>query len=185
MYQYTVPVFTHNLKNLSAMLKTAAKDAKARGIDPTVLLNSRLAPDMHPLVRQVQIATDHAKGCCARLAGVELPKMADEETTFADLEKRIKAVLAFIRTLKRAQFEGGEARTIKMKTPRGTITFSGSDYYNGFAMPNFYFHLMTTYAILRHNGVMVGKGDFLGSIPGMTATGKLAKMMSGRKGTKK
>lgn len=185
MYAYTVPVFTHNLKNLAAMLKLAAKDAKARGIDPQIFFNARLAPDMFPLTRQVQIATDHAKGCCARLAGVEPPSFADNETTFAELDKRIKAVLSFIRSLKAKQFEGAETRAINMTTPVGKLAFSGLDYYNGWAMPNFYFHLTATYSILRHNGVELGKADFLGVVPGMTASGKIAKMMAAKSGAKK
>jgi hypothetical protein len=177
MYQASVQTFTHNLKNLSAILKTAANDAKARGIDPTVLLNMRLAPDMLPLTSQVQIITDNARGACARLAGVASPSYADDETTFAQLQARIKATLAFIRTLKAAQFEGSESREIVMELPIGTLSFSGSDYLNGWALPNFYFHSSTAYNILRHNGVSLGKADFLGIVPGAKATGQLAKMM--------
>ncbi|MFK8049259.1 MAG: DUF1993 family protein [Halioglobus sp.] len=177
MYQASALTFAHHLKNLSSILKKAAKDAKARGIDPSVLLNSRLAPDMLPLIRQVQIATDHAKGGCARLAGVESPIFKDEETSFAELEVRIKRTLAFIRTLKAGQFEGCENRAITMTIPIGTLSFDGLDYLNGWALPNFYFHSTTAFDILRHNGVSIGKGDFLGRVPGMTGTGKVAKMM--------
>lgn len=177
MYQASVQTFTHNLKNLSAILKAAATDAKTRGIDPEVLLNMRLAPDMLPLSSQVQIATDNAKGACARLAGVASPAFADDETTFAQLQARIKATLAFIRTLKAAQFEGSESRDIVMELPIGTLSFSGIDYLNGWALPNFYFHTTTAYNILRHNGVSLGKANFLGIVPGVQATGQLAKMM--------
>ena len=177
MYRSSAQTFTHNLKNMSAILKLAAKDAKARSIDPKVLLNSRLSPDMLPLTRQVQIATDHAKGACARLAGVESPKFKDEEATFAELEARIKKTLSFIRGLKAAQFEGSENREITLKLPIGTLSFDGFDYLNGWALANFYFHCTTAYNILRHNGVKIGKGDFLGRVPGMQATGKIAKMM--------
>jgi hypothetical protein len=179
MYRSSAQVFVHNLKNLSAILKLAVKDAKARGIDPAVLLNSRLSPDMFALARQVQIVTDNAKGCSARLAGVEPPVFADDETTFPQLEDRIKRTLAFIRSLKAAQFEGSEAREVVMKLPIGTLSFSGIDYLNGWALPNFYFHYTTAYNILRHNGVPLGKLNFLGAVPGMQMSGKIAKMMGG------
>lgn len=188
MYKASAQTFTHNLKNLSAILKTAARDAKARGIDPSVLLNCRLAPDMLPLTRQVQIATDHAKGACARLAGVDSPVFKDEEATFAELEDRIKRTLAFIRTLKAEQFEDSDKRNITLTLPIGTLSFDGFDYLNGWALPNFYFHCTTAFAILRHNGVTIGKGDFIGRVPGMVGTGKIAKMMglkSAPKATKK
>jgi hypothetical protein len=185
LYHQTVPVFTHQLKNLAAILKLAAKDAKARSIDPSVLLSSRLAPDMLPLVSQVRIATDHVKGCCGRLANVDAPYLADDETTFAELDQRIKMVLKFLRTLKPAQFEGAESREIRMLIPIGTIEFSGLDYFNGWSMPNFYFHYTTAFAILRHNGLGIGKKEFLGQVPGMTGTGKVAKMMGLKSASKK
>ena len=178
LYHQTVPVFTHKLKNLAAILKLAAKDAKARGIDPSVLLNSRLAPDMWPLVNQVRITTDHVKSCCGYLADVDAPYLADDETTFSELDKRIKTVLAFLRTLKPAQFEGAEKREIKIVIPIGTFEFNGLDCFNGWSMPNFYFHYTTAFSILRHNGLSIGKNDFLGQVPGMTGTGKVAKMMN-------
>lgn len=177
MYQSTLPVFTHHLKNLIAVLKIAADDASARNIDPSVLLVSRLAPDMFPLIRQVQIATDHAKGCCARLAGVTPPVTPDEEVSFAELEQRITDVLAFLDTLKTSAFDGSEARAIEINTPKGDLHFSGVDYVQGWAFPNFYFHLTMAYAILRHNGVALGKKDFIGKAPGMSATGEIAKML--------
>lgn len=177
MYDASTKIFIHNLKNISTVLKIAAKDAKARGIDPAVLLNSRLAPDMLPLIRQVQMTTDHAKGASARLAGIEPPVFKDEESTFAELEARLKATISFVRQIKVAQFEGSDTRDICMEFPVGKISFSGADYLNGFALPNFYFHYGAIYNILRHNGVSLGKGDFLGKVPGATATGKIAKMM--------
>lgn len=180
MYKSSVPVVSHNLKNLAAMLKMAERDAKARGIDPSVLLNARLAPDMFPLTKQVQIATDQAKGCGARLTGTELPSYADDEETFAELDARIRKTLAFLRTLKAAQFAGSETREIVMKLPRGSLTFSGQDYLNGWVFPNFYFHLCAAYNILRHNGVALGKLDFLGAVPGMTAGGQAAKMIGAK-----
>ena len=180
IYKSSKLVFEHNLKNLSAILKRASRDAKARNIDPVVLLHARLAPDMHPLVRQVQIATDHAKGCCSRLADVEIPVFPDEESTFAELEDRVKQTLRFLRRLKASQFAGSEDRKIVMKLSVGTLSFSGLDYLNGFALPNFYFHYTTAYNILRHNGVGLGKMDFLGAVPGMEMTGRIAKMMGAK-----
>jgi hypothetical protein len=180
MYRGSALVFTHNLKNLAKLLKTAAADARERGYDPSVLLNARLAPDMFPLIRQVQVATDNAKGCCARLTGVKIPVFADDESTFPELQERIKHTLAFIRSLKAAQFEGSETREVMMQTPIGSIAFNGADYLNGWALPNFYFHYAAAYNLLRHNGVQLGKLDFLGPVPGMTMSGKIAKMMSGK-----
>ena len=185
LYLASAQTFTHNLKNLSAMLKAASKHARAKGIDPDVLLVARLAPDMMPLVRQVQIVTDHAKGASARLAGVEPPEFKDEETSFAELESRIKNTLAFIRTFKPAHFEGSESREVAMVMPIGKISFNGADYLNGFALPNFYFHLTTAYNILRHNGVELGKKDFLGMMPGVQMSGKIAKMMGAKPAAKK
>ena len=185
MYLSSARVFLHHLKNLSAILKLAAKDARARGIDPSVLLVARLAPDMLPLVRQVQIVTDHAKGCSARLAGVDSPVFEDNETTFAELEDRIKRAQTFIRGLKPAQFAGSEDREIVLKMmSMGTLTFSGADYLNGWALPNFYFHYTTAYNILRNNGVALGKFNYLGMIPGVSMSGKIAKMMGGKPATK-
>ena len=177
LYQITAPVFIHNLKNLASILKKAADSAKARGIDPAVMLHSRLAPDMFPLVRQVQIVTDNAKGCCARLTGTQAPVFEDGDDDFAQLQKRIKETLAFIRGLKKQQFTDAAGSTVEMKLPIGTLSFSAEDYVKGWAYPNFYFHFTTAYNILRHNGVEVGKADFLGIVPGMSATGKIAKMM--------
>jgi len=177
IYQSSKPVFVHNLKNLAAILKAAAGDARTRGIEPSVILNARLSPDMHPLVRQVQIATDHAKGCCARLAGIENPVFADVETTFAELDERLRRTLGFLGGLKAKQFAGSETREITMQFPIGTMRFSGLEYLNGWALPNFYFHYVTAYSILRHNGVAIGKRDFLGPVPGMRMTGKIAKFM--------
>ena len=184
MYQLTAPVFIHNLKNLSAVLKKAAKSAKERGIDPAVMLNARLAPDMLPLVRQVQIVTDNAKGCCARLTATNAPVFEDGDDNFAELQQRVKDTITFIRGIKRQQFVGSEDRTIEMKLPVGELHFSGQDYVKGWVFPNFYFHFTTAYNILRHNGVEIGKADFLGIVPGMSATGKIAKMMGLPKGKK-
>lgn len=177
LYQLTSPVFIHNLKNLSAILKKAARSAKDRGIEPEVLLHARLAPDMFPLVRQIQIVTDNAKGCCARLTGTQAPVFKDGDDDFAQLQKRISDTIKFIRGLKKQQFVDNGDSSIEMKVPIGTLYFSAEDYVKGWAFPNFYFHFTTAYNILRHNGVDVGKADFLGLVPGMSATGKIAKMM--------
>jgi len=177
LYQLTAPVFVHNLKNLSIILKKAAKSAKARGIEPAVLLNGRLAPDMFPLLRQVQIVTDNAKGCCSRLTGTEAPVFEDGDADFAQLNQRINDTIKFIKGLKKHQFPDNADEAIEMRVPIGVLHFNCEDYVKGWAFPNFYFHLTTAYNILRHNGVEIGKADFLGMVPGMTATGKIAKMM--------
>ena len=177
LYQASARTYTHNLKNLSAWLKKAQKDAKARGIDEAVIVGARLAPDMLPLAAQVMIACDHAKGSCARLAGIKPPVFKDDAASFADLQERISKTLAFVRSIKAAQYAGAEEREILLEIPIGTLSFKGADYLQGWALPNFWFHLTTAYAILRHNGVQLGKGDFLGKVPGMEATGQIAKMM--------
>jgi hypothetical protein len=163
MYQASVPVFLRMLTNLSAILDKAAKHAEARKIDPTVFVNARLAPDMFALARQVQVATDSAKGCAARLAGVEVPSYADTEATFPELQARIAKTVDFIKSLKPAQIDGSEDRTVTLKLRGKDVSFKGQPYLLTFAMPNFYFHVTTAYDILRHNGVEVGKMDFLGS----------------------
>ncbi|MFZ5960917.1 DUF1993 domain-containing protein [Pseudomonas knackmussii] len=163
IYQISVPVFIRMLGNLSAILAKAEAHAQAKNIDPSVFLNARLAPDMFALTRQVQIASDAAKGCGARLAGVDIPSFADEEKSFADLQARIAKTVDFLKGLKPEQFEGAENRDITIKTPSRELHFKGLDFLLHFANANFYFHVTTTYAILRHNGVEVGKMDFLGA----------------------
>jgi len=162
IYDQLVPVFTKMLTALDKVLSKAEADAAARKIDPAVFVNGRLAPDMLPLTRQVQIMTDQAKGGASRLAGQESPKWADEEKNFADLHERIAKTLAHLKTFKPGDFEGAETRDIELKFPNATFNFTGKDYLLGFVVPNFYFHYTTAYAILRHNGVPVGKQDFLG-----------------------
>ncbi|MCY1236072.1 hypothetical protein D9M68_454820 [compost metagenome] len=164
MYEASVPVLARMLGNLSNILKKAEANAQARGIDPKVFIESRLAPDMFPLVRQVQIASDMAKGCAARLADVEVPSWEDTESTFDELQARIARTQDFIKGIDAARFEGSETRTVVLKMRSGEMSFSGRDYLLGFAMPNFYFHVTAAYAILRHNGVDVGKMDFLGGV---------------------
>jgi hypothetical protein len=162
MYQASVPIFLQMLNSLSAILDKAEAFAAERKIEPVVLLGWRLAPDMFPLARQVQIATDQAKGCCARLAGVEIPKYADDETTFADLKGRIARTIAFVESFEPAAVDGSEERAIALTAGSRELRFTGQDYLVSFVLPNFYFHVTTAYAIFRHCGLPIGKRDFLG-----------------------
>jgi uncharacterized protein len=164
MYQASVPVFLQGLKNLAAILDKAAVQAVERKIDPGVLLNDRLAPDMFPLVRQVQIASDHAKGASARLAGVDVPKFEDVEKSFDDLQQRLARVTEFVKSISPDQIDGSEDRDITLPIGGQSMAFKGQTYLLHFALPNFYFHLTTAYAIFRHNGVVIGKRDFIGVI---------------------
>ena len=161
MHAISAPVFARMLRNLSAILTKAESQAKSKGYDPAVLLNARLAPDMFPVTRQVQIATDHAKGAVARLTGNTPEALEDTETTFAELQARIAKVIAIVESFKPEAYEGSESRDISIKIPTTELKFSGIDYINQWAMPNFYFHLVTAYDILRANGVELGKRDFL------------------------
>jgi hypothetical protein len=163
MYQASAPRFANMLKNLSAILEKAQAHAEAKKIDPEVLLESRLYPDMLPLVRQVQIASDNAKGAVARLAGVEVPKYEDTEETIADLRARLARTVDFVESIKPAQIDGSEANDIHLKLGPREVTWKGMQYLLGFALPNFYFHVVTAYDILRHNGVEIGKRDFIGT----------------------
>jgi len=162
MYDACVPVMIRTLRNLSAILEKGAASAEARKIDPAVLIGARLAPDMHPLSRQVQIASDSAKGAAARLTGGEAPSFADTETTFPELQARITRTIDYLEAFKPAQFDGADERSIVLKTPGGDLTFRGQAFLFNFALPNLLFHATTAYAILRHNGVDIGKRDFLG-----------------------
>jgi uncharacterized protein len=162
MYSITVPYYAAMLSNLSHVLSKAEAWATERKIDPAVLLNDRLAPDMFTLKRQVQIATDHAKGAAARLGGVELPSFPDTEETFADLHARIAKVRDFVLSVPQSGFDGAETRDIVLKVGPQEMTFPGVQYLQGYSFPNFYFHMSAAYAILRHNGVPLGKGDFFG-----------------------
>jgi len=162
MYQASVAAFTRQLNNLTAILEKGAAHAEAKKIDPKVLLNSRLFPDMFPLVRQIQIATDTARAGAARLAGVEVPAQEDNETTFPELVARIRKTIAYLETLKAEQFEGSEDRTVSWQTRSSTKTMQGLPYLQNHLLPNLYFHITTTYNILRHSGVELGKMDFLG-----------------------
>ena len=162
MYHASIPVFVRMLGNLSAILHKAEAYATERKIEPGVLLGARLAPDMHPLVRQLQIATDSVKGCAARLAGIEVPRYEDSENSFAEVQARIGKTQAFLQSIAAAQIDGSEDKPITLNFPGMELKFSGQDYLLNFVLPNFYFHLTTAYAILRHNGLAIGKMDFLG-----------------------
>lgn len=164
MYAASVPPITNTLKNLAVILQKGAAHAEARKIDPSVLINARLYPDMFPLSRQVQIATDQGKGGPARLAGMEPPKFEDNETTFADLVARIDRTVKFAESLRPEQIDGSEERKITLVAGGRTLNFTGLPYLFNFVLPNLYFHATTTYNILRHNGVEIGKLDFLGKI---------------------
>jgi hypothetical protein len=143
------------------MLAKGEAHAKAKNFDPAILLNARLAPDMFTLTRQVQIATDQAKGCMARLAGHAPEAIEDNETSFAEIQARIAKVIALVEGYKPEQIDGSEAREVSVKIPNAELKFSGVDYVNQWALPQFFFHITTAYALLRHNGVELGKRDFL------------------------
>lgn len=166
MYKASVPVFIHGLRNLSAVLAKGEAFAEAKKIDESVLLNARLAPDMFSLAKQVQIATDMVKAGAARLAGLEVPSYEDNEKTFAELQARITKTISFLETIDAAKIDGSEEKDInlKIRVSGQELNFKGQDYLLDFVLPNFYFHSTTAYAILRHNGVDIGKMDFLGKI---------------------
>ncbi len=162
MYEASVPMFLHTLKNLRGILQKGVAHAEAKKFDPNVLAASRLFPDMFPLTRQVQIATDAAKGAAARLANVPIPKFEDTETTLPELIARVDKTIAFVETIKPEQMIGSEDRVVEIKTPRVSHTFTGLVYLRHWAIPNVFFHVTTAYNLLRHNGVEVGKDDYLG-----------------------
>lgn len=164
MYQASVPVLVRGLHNLTAILAKAEAHADAKKIDPAVLIGSRLYPDMFPLARQVQIASDVAKGGVGRLAGIDVPSFADTEASFAELQERVRKTIAFIETVKPAQIDGTESKMIHLKVGGKELTFEGQPYLFQFVLPNVYFHSSIAYAILRHNGVELGKMDYLGGI---------------------
>lgn len=165
VYQYTVPVCIRALTNLDNILRKGESWAKEKKIEESVLLNSRLALDMYPLVKQVQIATDNAKGAGARLADIKNPKFEDNETSFAELYDRLHRTVAFLSDIKPEQMDDAADRTVILKLPGQELKFRGVDYLTGFALPNIAFHVTTAYNILRHNGVELGKRDYLGDIP--------------------
>jgi hypothetical protein len=163
MYQASVPRFIHMLNNLSAILAKAQAHVDAKKLDETALTGFRLYPDMLPMARQVMIATDTAKGAAARLAGVEIPVYEDVEKTLAELQARIAKTVAYLQTFSPAQIDGSEEREVVIKRRDSETRHSGLQYLLGQAVPNFYFHITTAYAILRHNGVEIGKRDYLGN----------------------
>lgn len=162
MHSASVPVLTRMLSNMNTWLDKAIAHAEAKKFDPAVYLTTRLAPDMLPFTRQIQIASDNAKGCVARLTGVEIPKFEDDESTLEELRQRIAKTLAFIESVPASAFEGAESRAIEIPRRNGEpLHFNGEDYLRFFALPNFFFHVTTAYALLRHWGVDLGKSDYL------------------------
>jgi uncharacterized protein len=164
LYDFSIPSLIRGLTNMSAILDKAIAHAAAKKIDSATLAQLRLFPDMHPLSRQVQIACDTAKGAAGRLAGVEIPKHEDTETTLPELKARIGKTIDFLKTITAAQLAGDDERAIEIKFPNGSWKFTAKSYLADFVLPNFYFHASTVYALLRKGGLEIGKGDFLGAI---------------------
>jgi hypothetical protein len=164
MYDLLIPVLTRGLTTMSAVLDKAAAHAAAKKFDSAVLAQARLFPDMYPLVRQVQIACDTAKGAAARLAGIEAPRHEDTEVTLAELKARIAKTLDVVKSVTAAQLKDAESRAIEIKFPNGSWKFNGIGYLTDFVLPNFFFHVSMVYALLRKNGIEIGKSDFLGDI---------------------
>jgi hypothetical protein len=164
LYDVSVPIFILSLNNLSAILDKAATHAEAKKVDAKVLPASRLIVDMLPLSNQIQIACDTAKGAAARLAGVPIPKHEDTESTIPELKARISKTLDFIKSVKPEQLQGAETREIVLEFPQSTMKFTGLSYLTNFVLPNFFFHVTIAYALLRKNGVDLGKRDFLGAV---------------------
>jgi hypothetical protein len=164
LYARSVPVFARGLSNLATLLAKSSAHAQQSRYDVGALLGARLFPDMFPLIRQVQLATDFAKGSCARLAGLEVPRWEDTETTLDEITARITRAQDFLASLRPEQFEQAAARRIELKTPAGDFSFAGEDFLQQWGLPNFYFHAATAYNLLRHNGVPIGKLDFLGPL---------------------
>lgn len=162
LYSAFIPVAIRTLQNLSAVLAKGAAHCEARKIDPNAFLSARLYPDMFPLTRQVQIASDTVKGAAARLAGIEMPRYEDNETTFAELQARLDKTVAFLQTIQPAQIDGKEDADIVLSFPTRTFEFKGQAYLTGWVLPNLYFHTTTAYNLLRHGGVELGKADYLG-----------------------
>jgi len=164
MYQASVPVCIRSLNNLLNILEKGAKHAEEKKIDPVVLINSRLYPDMFPLSRQVQITSDIARRGIAQLAGLEAPKIEDKESTFPELSDRIHQTIAYLETFKPEQIDGSEEKAITLEMRSGSLSFVGQSFLVNFILPNVYFHVTTAYNILRHSGVELGKKDFLGQV---------------------
>ncbi len=164
LYEVSIPIFTLSLNNLSAILDKAATHAEAKKVAPNVLPATRLIADMLPLSAQIQIACDTVKGAAARLAGIEVPKHEDTEATIAELKARVDKTLVFIKSIKPEQLANAETREIVLQFPQTTMKFTGLNYLTNFVLPNFFFHMTMAYALLRKNGVDLGKRDFLGPI---------------------
>lgn len=162
MYQISVPVFTRMLTNLTAILEKAAAHCEERKIDPAVLINYRLYPDMFAFARQVQIATDAAKNGAGYLAGAEPPKFENTEQSFPQLIERVKQTIGYVNSFKPEQIDGTEEKEVSISRGETTLSYKGQDYLLNRVLPNFYFHITTAYDILRHNGVALGKKDYLG-----------------------
>ena len=165
MHTASVPIFVRMLGNLAGWLDKAEAHATAKKFEPSVYLGARLAPDMLPLPTQIQIACDAAKFCIARLAGAEAPPFPDDEKTLDDLRQRVKKTIDYLQSVPAAQIDGSDAREISVPRRTGSVTMTGEAYLKHFALPNFFFHVTTTYALLRHYGVELGKIDFLGALP--------------------
>ena len=161
-YDATVPAFLQILNSLSGLLTKAEAHCEAKKIQPDVLFNARLFPDMLPLSKQVQLVCDFAAKGCARLTQSDVPAVPDTEKTFAELKARLARTIEYVKTFKPEQFEGGDTKDVTFPVGPNSMTLKGQQFLNGFAFPNFYFHAATTHGILRHNGVEVGKRDFLG-----------------------
>ena len=164
MYQATVPVFLRSLANLSAVLEKAAESAKSRKVDEEIFISARLAVDMLPLAEQVQFVIIHAKSVGARLAGLEIPEFGGAAASFSGLQDRIAKTVKFLEGLSTSQIDGSESHAVILNLQGKTVTFTGQDYLLNFALPNFYFHYAIAYAILRQNGVDIGKTDYLGPL---------------------
>jgi hypothetical protein len=164
LHAASVPVLVHSLTALSALLAKAEAHATAQRIDPNALLQARLYPDMFPLARQVQIACDMAKAGGCRLAQMEVPSHPDTETTFPELQARVQKVIDLLKNIPASAIDGGEDRIVTLKVAGNEMSFTGADYLVRWVNPNFFFHLTTAYALLRHNGLPIGKRDYLGSV---------------------
>jgi hypothetical protein len=162
IYDASIPTMIAMLQNLSKIVDKAVTQAKQKDIPLQSLLDARLAPDMHPFTRQIQIASDSAKGAAARLAGVEPPSFPDTETTFPELQARIAKTIDFLKSVDSSKLAGAENRNVELKTPNRTFNLTGAQFITGFALPNFFFHVTTAYGLLRHKGIEIGKMDYLG-----------------------
>ena len=169
LYDVSIPVYVRNLRNLAAILDKSVAHAGEKGVDLATLTDARLAADMHPFTRQIQMASDAAKGGAARLAGAEAPSMPDTETTFPELSERLAKTIAYLESIKADQVDGDDNRPIELKFPGRTMTFTARDFLLQFSLPNFFFHVVTAYDILRSQGAPLGKMDFLAAAQMQTA----------------